>query len=574
MQNIIRYISLAITGIFLSLTLLSGISNAATGNGTMKIGHITYAKGAVLVRSKGTWMHLKKTPWPLYATDRVVTKSGRASINLVDGGMVRMNIDTSLRIIRTKASNGFLRTKKSKTTEVNVLTGNVWFQVKLKKNKSMRFRTPSMIAEIRGTEGDFSVDHQGKTNFHLTEGRTKNSGAFTQMEFQSDTKFGTTLPPSSDRFLNSRQMKAVETAVKQSETADVAASKSLALTKSADELTQKAKTQTQVVRAAKATIKAALSQADAAESSARASVLSMAEEVESAETLKDFKNLSAAQDSLQNARKGLNKVVEQNTEAHSMAESASYASSANLTTALSAMVSTMAGSAIAHNASVTADKQAVLAHSAGDTEAAKVAQAQARAARESARRVDTVRHEVSGILQAAADAGGNGRAAAISIAAKVAAEAASVHAANAEAHANVATEAAAGDDVSMAVAVQAAAISEKISAQAVSVTSSLSDTMLSGNMDALNNALKAMQKISDIANDLSGNGETPETLPDTPEDIIITPEETDEGASETENGQGNNEDEQSDPVEDTPPPFNPGDPSGGTGDQNVSPYTF
>ena len=132
-----KLIILAILSAFLLVTLLENTSNAAIGNGTTKIGHITYAKGQVLVRTKGKWTILKNTPWPIYATDRVVTKSGRASITLVDGGVVRMNIDTSLRLIRKEVSKGLFSSKKNNSTEVNVLVGNVWFQIKLKRGKNI-----------------------------------------------------------------------------------------------------------------------------------------------------------------------------------------------------------------------------------------------------------------------------------------------------------------------------------------------------------------------------------------------------------------------------------------------------
>ena len=372
-----KLITLSVLSLFLASTLLCMASEAAIGSGTTKIGHITYAKGQVLVRSKGRWMRLAETPWPLYATDRIVTKSGRASINLVDGGVVRMNIDTSLRIIRKDVPKGFLSSSMTNATEINVIAGDVWFQVELKKGRKIQFRTPSMTAAIHGTEGDLYVDLSGWTNLVLKEGKTDNTGTFSQLPSTTDTQFGTSLAPSSREFLGSRQMKAVDSSVQQQEIAGKATARSLELDQRSKTEISEATTKTAMIHAARTAIDAALARSTAALARARANVSAIKEEIVTAETLQDHENVAAAQGSMDQAHRNLAIVIERDQAVQSMAESADFTVGSSLTTILSALLTTMAYSTEAHSASVLAYTMAVLGHSAGDTSGAGFAETEA-----------------------------------------------------------------------------------------------------------------------------------------------------------------------------------------------------
>ncbi len=560
-----KLITLSVLSLFLASTLVCVASEAAIGSGTTKIGHITYAKGQVLVRSKGRWMRLADTPWPLYATDRIVTKSGRTSINLVDGGVVRMNIDTSLRIIRRDASKGFFSSPMTKATEINVIAGDVWFQVELKKGRKIQFRTPSMTAAIRGTGGDLSVDLSGWTNLALREGKTSNTGTFSQLPSTTDTQFGILLAPSSREFLGSRQMKAVDSSVQQQEIAGKATARSLELEQRSKAEMSGATTETAMTHAARTALDAALARSAAALARARANVSAIKEEIVTAETLQDHENVAAAQGSMDQAQRNLAIVIERDQAVQSMAESADFTVGSSLTTILSALLTTMAYSTEAHSASVLAYTMAVLGHSAGDTSNAEFAEAEAGRINKDSSNLDNLRAEIGKMLKQVSDGMDSKREQAMVTAALIAAEAASVYAADAVTHANVAVEAVCGDTASLVVAEEAEGLFVHLTDRAHALIKDLSLNVEAGNTELLEETLSDARELSDAAEELSGKGETPEVLPVNPLiEEIQSATEAEEAASERE----------TQPTEDDIPVFDPTQDGGGTGDRNLSPYAF
>ena len=562
-------IILAFISAFVSMTFFPDTSYAATGNGTTTVGHITYAKGQVIVRSKGKWMILKKTPWPIYVTDRVLTKSGRTSITLVDGGVIRMNTDTSLRIVRKEAASGFFSSGKVKATEVNVLAGDVWFQVKLKRGRRIRFRTPSMTAAIRGTEGDLSVTLDGQTNLDLKSGSTSNSGNYTTLPGVTDTKSGTALSPSTEGFLKSSQILAVDSAVQRQIAADKAAAKSAVLQQKADEVSAKANgSEPSRDLAARVALDAAVARSNAAEAIAQAYMSVISEELVTAETLRDFDNVQAAHESMEQARRSLAIVLERNQAVRSMAESANYTAGAALTSILSSLVSTMAYATDSHSASVRAYSMVVLAHSGLDMYIAEQVEAIAGKIPEDAQNVDILRSAISAMLTQVSEGMDINKEQAVVTAAQAAAKAASVFAADAQSHANVVTEIVTDDTVSLETALEAEGIFVHLSAKASALTRDLVDIVKSGNMDLLIETLNELAELSEAAAQLSGNGETPETLPKTPVIDDLQEEADDKAAAESAEEEGYSPDLDI-------PVFNPTQDTGGTGDKrNVSPYTF
>ncbi len=560
-----KLITLSVLSLFLISTLLPTGSEAAIGNGTVTVGYITYAKGQVLVRTKGKWMRLKKTPWPVYATDRIVTKSGRASINLVDGGVVRMNIDTSLRIIRRNIPKRLFSSAMVKATEINVLAGGVWFQVKLKKGRKMQFRTPSMTAAIRGTEGDLSVDLGGLTNLDLKEGKTDNTGTFTSNPSTADTKDGSSLDASSRRFLDSRQIKAVDTAVQQHDIAYKAIARNLELEQRLKTETSEATTVTAKTHAARTAIDAALARSAAALARARANMSATKEEIVTAETLQDHENIAAAQESIGQARRSLARVIESDQIVQSMAESAEFTSEYYLTTILSTLLTTMAYSTEAHSASVLAYTMAVLGHSAGNTSGAEIAETEAGKITKDLSNIGSLRAEISKMLTQVSDGMDSKGEQAMVTASLIASEVASVFAADAVSHANVAVEAVCGDTASLEVAERAEKLFMLFTNRALALARMLSLNVEAGNTELLDESLSDAQKLSDAAEEFSGKGETPESLPDIQEieDSIDQDEPTPEAQDQEAEG----------PVS-APPALDPTQGSGGTGDRNVSPYTF
>jgi hypothetical protein len=547
----LRSITIAtIAIIFLIIPFSPERGHAATGNGTVKIGHITYSNGQVLVRSKGKWMILKNTPFPLYSTDRVVTKSGRTSINLVDGGVIRMNVDTSLRIIRRTGSKGFIRKSKYKATEVNVLVGDVWFDIELKKEKTMSFRTPSMTAAIRGTEGNIQVTLDSQSNLDLKSGKTKNSGEFTREPRKSDAKSGTELVASSPKFLNSRLIRAVDSALESQETADNEIAKAIDLKTKADTLQKKNNG-----GAAKALVKYSLSKSSAFEAQARANLAAIAEEMDFAEHMGDGELLTNARDSNDSARRYLNEAVERNEETRSMAESIGFTSrSSKLTSALSHVVSTLADATAIKAEIVRAYTYISIAHAAGNSEDARFAESYAKKAINISPRIDALRLTMSSLVQEISAGLENGKAKAILTASLAASKVASVHAAAAAAQANAAMEIMSGDSNSATIAFKASDMAEMLSNKGEVLTRNLVFLVTANEQDILDETLIKGIRLEEQALGLSNGGVTPEVLPpdiEEPEPEVPTPEG---------------------PEEDLEWEWRPEPKDTGTGDRNVSPY--
>ncbi|MCP4698028.1 MAG: FecR domain-containing protein, partial [Gammaproteobacteria bacterium] len=159
------------------------------GGDIVKIGEITTYTGQVLVRSKGKWMKLVKAPFPIYSTDKVVTKRGRAQVHLVGTGVLRMDTDSNITI--TQRIAGKLTKRKVTSRQVNVLVGNVLFDVKLKKGGSkFRVRTPTMTAAIRGTTMPIKVGADGNTEYDINGDATITGGRKAYIPAQSRLSAG------------------------------------------------------------------------------------------------------------------------------------------------------------------------------------------------------------------------------------------------------------------------------------------------------------------------------------------------------------------------------------------------
>ncbi|MCK4911934.1 MAG: hypothetical protein KAR83_09840, partial [Thermodesulfovibrionales bacterium] len=298
---------------------------------------------------------------------------------------------------------------------------------------------------------------------------------------------------------------------------------------------------------------------------ARANVSATKEEIVTAETLQDHENVAAAQESMDQAHRSLAVVIERDQAVLSMAEGADFAKGYHLTTILSALLTTMAYSTEAHSASVLAYTMAVLGHSAGDTSNAGIAEAEAGMIIKDTSNVDSLRTEISKMLKQISSGMDSRSGQALVTASLIASKAASVFAADAVTHANVAVEAVCGDTASLAVAEGANRLFVHLTDRAHALVRNLSLDVQAGNIELLEEALSDAQELSDAADELSGKGETPEVFPVSPviEDIQGTAED-DEAAQERETLP---------PAEDVPV-LDPSQDGGGTGDRNVSPYTF
>lgn len=157
--------------LFLSLSLvMQGLwlpaVNAASADEAperVKIGEITEFTGEVSIRSKGTWKTLEQVPVAVFNTDKVVTKQGRAKIELIDTAVIRMDQDSNISIRVSRDSS-----RRVVGKQVNVLVGDVLFDVNLKQSRGdFKVRTPDMVAAIRGTTFPIKVSATGRTDYDV-----------------------------------------------------------------------------------------------------------------------------------------------------------------------------------------------------------------------------------------------------------------------------------------------------------------------------------------------------------------------------------------------------------------------
>ncbi len=214
--------SFIITCILAGVLILSEVALAAPTLTDIKIGDISQFEGEVLIRTQKKWMRLKETPHPLYATDKVVTRRGRAEVEFTDGGRLRLDVDTNIGIYQRQEES--VKEAKQNVTlqQINILVGKVWFNVKIRqKGRALKFKTPTMTAAIRGTQGGFGVPLDGASQYGLSSGKAKIDGKFNPLQQTGPYNFEESVPPSDPQVDNSALQQSVVAAVESTELADL-----------------------------------------------------------------------------------------------------------------------------------------------------------------------------------------------------------------------------------------------------------------------------------------------------------------------------------------------------------------
>jgi hypothetical protein len=146
----------------------------------VRIGDITAFTGEVLARTNGVWVKVKSAPHPVFSADKVVTRKGRAEIAFVDGGMMRLNLDSNASIEQVEDEEGFAFKNKVSARQVNLLVGEVWFSVKVEKGNKFKVRTPTMTAAVRGSAATIrqGVNPNEPAKYSHIEGDIETEGSY------------------------------------------------------------------------------------------------------------------------------------------------------------------------------------------------------------------------------------------------------------------------------------------------------------------------------------------------------------------------------------------------------------
>jgi len=226
MKNFIRACLLAGALILCDVVLAASPQTDIADLNNVKIGSVSLFNGEVLIRTQKKWARLKKVPHPLYATDKVVTRRGRAEVVFLDGGRLRLDSDTNISIYHRR-QEGIKETGPNGTLQkINILVGRVWFDVKIKqKGRALIFVTPTMTAAIRGTRGGFSVQNDGSSLYKLSSGKALTTGRFSPLNATGPPDIQGWLPPSDPLADQSPLQKAAAAAVDSAELAKKTESK-------------------------------------------------------------------------------------------------------------------------------------------------------------------------------------------------------------------------------------------------------------------------------------------------------------------------------------------------------------
>ena len=132
-------------------------------SGEKPVGKLTYFSGDVIMKSKGSWAAEPTLNHPLYSSDKVVTRLGKATITFNDGAVVQVANNSNLLIKEQAEKEGVLGGTKTIKRRLRLILGKLSFRTGISKQKrDTTFETPTAVCAIRGTAGTLSVDGKGQ----------------------------------------------------------------------------------------------------------------------------------------------------------------------------------------------------------------------------------------------------------------------------------------------------------------------------------------------------------------------------------------------------------------------------
>ena len=369
--------------------LPASYTEAASAKKVVKIGDITAFNGAVLVRTKGTWGKLRKVPHPVFSSDKIVTKRGRAQMKFVDGGIMRVNVDSNVSIVQRVEMKGFFTKRPVTSREINVLVGDVWFDVKVTRDRKVTFRTPSMTAAIRGTSGNISTLLDAVSSWGLSSGSAETTGTFQEIveELIKELEVAGILPPSNPSVQKSPLMKAADKAVRSHSEAATSSAKAKDETATAKDASTDSPEE--VLQASQLRAFAAVITASAAANEAASQVQATQEALLEAQRMGDTDAAAQAQANLEIAQSSLDVAREQVTATREIAEVVSETDNPAEAAAGAAQAVASSSVASASASTATAATQATIAELSGNTEAIELANKQIKATQDAVALAET-----------------------------------------------------------------------------------------------------------------------------------------------------------------------------------------
>jgi hypothetical protein len=481
-----------------------------------KLGDISSYTGEVLIRNKGEWNKITKVPQPIFSSDKVV---GRAEIRFVDGGLIRMHIDSILSIVREKESMGMAKKEQVTSRTVKLLVGDIWFNVRVKKGHSFKFKTPSMTADITGTSGPVKHTLDGQSSIGFRTGSGDVTGIYDEIPLGEMRPYASRLvyqpiesvPLSDQKFRESKQMRAAEKAYNEQFKAQLAASKAAkdsAAAKAAGNQAAKSTLDSVKVNAARASSKASASKSRAQHLASKAQVAAAEDTLLEAEIFGDSDAIEMADRSLSKSRQKLREIENLLNEVQNLEKAANRADSVLDAKAIATKAQAKAAVTQSNAAIIKVATQLAIAEGSGDEGAAGTAMKQLQATEETTQITDLQSRKDSWLVDQMRGEPDE-QVTYLLIAAKALAASASINAETAEAQAAISAEATAGDTDSLAAAEARATEMEQLTITVNIAASDIEEALAEGNANAL---LDASSAIYTATRDITGEAEPPELI--------------------------------------------------------------
>jgi len=136
------------------------------------IARLTNFTGTVLIKSLGEWGVTPVNNLPLYSQDKVVTRTGTATITFSDGAVVDIKNNSNLLIHERKTEQGLIKKVKIVNRRILLFMGKMFFKTGTGQVQT-QFETEKSVIGIRGTAGILSIGSDGQIYITFTEGSAK-----------------------------------------------------------------------------------------------------------------------------------------------------------------------------------------------------------------------------------------------------------------------------------------------------------------------------------------------------------------------------------------------------------------
>jgi|GEM_PF-5359658 len=163
--------------IFAAILIISLAVPAYSAEGGKAIAKLTSFSGTVLIKSQGSWGVEPVNGLSLYSDDKIVTKTGIATITFDDGAVIEVKANSNF-LIRETETGGVSGQVGAVKRQLRLIIGKVLFKSGRGTSVNTSLETTTMVCGLRGTAGTLSIDAAGVTYLYFSEGGGDTVGNF------------------------------------------------------------------------------------------------------------------------------------------------------------------------------------------------------------------------------------------------------------------------------------------------------------------------------------------------------------------------------------------------------------